>query len=850
MSKKPLQIVDRAVPLYRRRVPTPRKSEDFRDVSHIDYIDLSKIHLPPFGASVSDAAGLFDDRAAATVCAGINDGVVVLGPTLGQGQIDLLQEQYSGKDKVLLPTARCLAVMAYFTDYFPNEKLLPDLRPKVFEAILKSSPGYCGTFGPGVDNTIEVLISHQSEGNYDMGQMSLLQIAYRYYNELPRDAQDHLVEVLLATGRIHRPNKGDLVTSGGAPGDYSEAGSIDIPGFDMIGIHEKLKGIGETENHILSIHTARYLTNQLLYQRDHNREHDNRNNGSKDSSTSCTDLMLRLLRNILRDDFSEYNSKNYQNETRYALLNLYNYSYDYEVRLAAQMVLDYISAHIAVSSNDLRRIVPFRRRNQEPHITNTNGFMTVGLVETIDGADPMVQHFAILAGNTRTYETSSSTLDNEHVSLRPNNWSIATNGENGVEALADALSEYRLPSLIHDLFINDMHRRFFQRLHRTSQDDTKVTGRNCDNFEIYASSPSYLITAGGSPSTYAIDPHFLGIVWNDQDQQKGVAVTTSFMPTGTSAGNPNPQMAHNLQNNAKNIIQFSSFSDEAGKAFNYGVAPDFACGHTVGIPDWCKDPINGNNDRMGNFRFVNSGRKDNVLNLSQEFMDWDQGKGPGFFLSIYTQGDIAVIEAWDNWLHPHILTFDQFKKNVIDKNGNLHVENDVEAEYTTQNGNHLKFIIWKNDSGFGARINKITYGNLDTMDAIGDAGNVKDKFLNGTVLNSIDDGIIEITNHFLGTKITLDMKDQWNPRRTSETGEVEEAGFGFHNEIWVDFNWNGENKGDFFHPFKTIADAVAVVANGGVIKIMPGFTTERPFLSKTKKIKLVAPAGGVTIGVS
>ncbi|MGZ8160254.1 MAG: hypothetical protein ACXWT4_15790 [Methylobacter sp.] len=105
---------------------------------------------------------------------------------------------------------------------------------------------------------------------------------------------------------------------------------------------------------------------------------------------------------------------------------------------------------------------------------------------------------------------------------------------------------------------------------------------------------------------------------------------------------------------------------------------------------------------------------------------------------------------------------------------------------------------------------------------------------------------MEITNPFLVTKITLDMSDPWRPRRTSETGEVEEAGS--NHEVWVDFDWAGSNEGDFFRPFKTIA-AAAAVADGGVIKIMPGSTSERPSIQNNKRIRLVAPIGGVTIGI-
>ena len=51
--------------------------------------------------------------------------------------------------------------------------------------------------------------------------------------------------------------------------------------------------------------------------------------------------------------------------------------------------------------------------------------------------------------------------------------------------------------------------------------------------------------------------------------------------------------------------------------------------------------------------------------------------------------------------------------------------------------------------------------------------------------------------------------------RTSETGEVEEAGL--NHEVWVDFAWTGPFVGDFFQPFNTLAAATAAVADGGVI---------------------------------
>jgi hypothetical protein len=257
---------------------------------------------------------------------------------------ELLELKAHGGDKdpdseVQMPDrkANSLAVMA-FPDYVIPGSIFFGFRDIVSQAILAANPGWCGTFGPGVDGSFDVAFGDPSEGNYDMSQMHLLQIAYRYYDELSPDARELLIRVLLATGRIHRPGDDDIVTSGGAPNDWSRAGVLSPLGIKI--------RIGETENHIFSIHTARYLTNQLLYQRDHDLNHDNRRNGSEDAPT-CTELMLSLLRNVLRDDFSEYNAK-ITNGNPICTAELCSYAYDHEVRLAARMVLDYVSAHIAV----------------------------------------------------------------------------------------------------------------------------------------------------------------------------------------------------------------------------------------------------------------------------------------------------------------------------------------------------------------------------------------------------------------------------------------------------------------------------------------------------------------------
>jgi hypothetical protein len=501
---------------------------------------------------------------------------------------------------------------------------------------------------------------------------------------------------------------------------------------------------------------------------------------------------------------------------------------------------------MAVSTNDTRRMVPFRRRNEGVNVSRTAaGFMTVGLLERPRGSDPMAENVAIRAGNTRAYEFPYEYLNS---SDRPLSWSIADNGN---DATLEALSEYRLPLPIHDLFVNDSHRRFFQRLHRFPLGDVELTGRNCVNDEIYASSPSYLITAGGRPAIYAIDPGPSILLPKGRKaaaQQLGVAMTTSFMPTGQSPSNnipPDQGSPNNTQNSATDLIQFSTFSEKLNEVRNYGVAPDFACGHQVHLPEWCLQAIVP--QRRGKFDFVNkkgsSGR-------------------PGFFLALLRDGDFTAMEAFDTWLNPE-LTFEQFRSSVWEQNKNLStngLQSNVEAQYTTQNGNKIHFVIWnkgeRDDATYGASVLRIDYGLSDAPEGGDDAGLATDQFLRGSIMNSRGEGIVEIKNPFLPGKIVLDLSDQWHPKRTSETGELEVAGA--NHEVWVDFNWSAtdsftgfqiKSEGDFFRPFTTIAAAAAAVADGGVIKIMPGSTNEPSPLLLKKRLRLEAPVGGVHIGV-
>lgn len=860
-------------PYYRKPLPGTNNERDFAGDGLVDF---RSAHLGDEAADrVPRARSLLGDRAAAAIRASAAidaiggdgppriwprvaltyvpapteddpvhfDRVPAEAPWYGENNKyfearDLLEMKWYG-DKaptIHIPKSKCLALLSYL-DFFPdNRRLGLGLRSMVSRAILSASPGWCGTFGPGVEGTFSL----KGEGNYDMSEMHLLPMVYRHYDDLSPAARELLITQLLANGRVHRPRRDDTFTRDGNPNDWSRAGFVSPGGHHI--------DIGETENHILMIVTARYLTNQLLYQRDRAIKHDNRRNDDGDSP-SCFSLLLSLLRNMLRGDFSEYNAKSYQSETRWALLNLCTYAYDHEVRLGAKMVLDYISAHIAVSTNDLRRLVPFRRKFNDVNAAHdSNGFMTVGLLADF-GGDPMAGYFAVQAGNIRIYEVASRSAP-------------APFGIRDTDVVLEALSDYRLPPSIHDLFVNDRSRRFFQRVHRRERKDEVEGSRNCDNMEIYASSPSYLITAGGAPATYAVDPGIYAVIDGDKvSQQLGVAVTTTFMPTG-----------FNIKE-AGELIQFGSFSRKQkivtrwkapvfdavetnivwlDNVENYGVAPDFACGHQVHLPWWVsRDNTEGVRDGVpqdprtsSGFSFVRMGRS-RLERAGKAYT-------PGFFLAIYqeTPGGFALMEAYDTWLNRDTtFTFQDFKRDVLERNGGVHLFNNAKTHYMTHNRNQLDFVVWSNNEGHssGAKILDVRYGGVGSVDGIGQAETITGKLLNGTIMTSPEEAKVVITNPSLGTSITLDFTDPAHPRRfDSQTRESEVAGF--NNEVWLDFEYHGPSEGDVCRPFNRLNNAIAAVADGGVIRAVPGATDERGVIGGNKSFTLAAPIGGVTIG--
>jgi hypothetical protein len=480
------------------------------------------------------------------------------------------------------------------------------------------------------------------------------------------------------------------------------------------------------------------------------------------------------------------------------------------------MALDYISAKVAVSSNDLRRATPFRRKtrtptNFGPTIPETDFLRSPLFIAKDDypdlpsgtafEPDPQGTWYAMLAGST---------------GLLPDNCAKgAANGQgNFGEAMVFAgLHDYRVPDLILDLFVNPTHRAFYQKIqhHHANGvvEDVAV--------EIYAGSPSYLITAGGSPTGFCYLPVFFGITSSVGSMDDlGAVMPTTFMPTGYGL-------------TLESMIQIGRYTDLFAHnelvVHHLGVVRDFACGAGVWIPG---EINSAENERYGPWTFFQKGTDGGA-------------QGPGYYLALYNGAyygdDVALLEAFDTWLNPG-LKFHDFKSFIIDSYGKPQVRFSHEGvnTYTTKLGQVIQFTIsprseivsssWWPEPPFNGQF---AYGDVIKSDQ--------------------GSGVVTISNPARpGQQIVLDMQDVNNPTRTSESGEVETAGFQAHKEVWVDFNspFPPGPDGDFYRPFKTLVEAITAVADGGTIKILPG-TTSETLIQSNKRIKIVAPIGGVTI---
>jgi len=546
----------------------------------------------------------------------------------------------------------------------------------------------------------------------------------------------------------------------------------------------------ETENHVLQIVTAQYLTNQLLFQDTRDSQYNNAANG-------MNAFMADFLHGLLTRDFLEYNARPYQDYAIPAIQNLYSFAMDvndappgaassHSVKVAAQMVLDYISAKVAVSSDDGRRSAPFRRKAKYDVISPDHPNAHDLLGGDADAQGPRMMYLAGVG------------LDQPSVMLGSTAYAY--------QMVHAAFSSYRVPDLILDEMLNRTQRRTFQSFHHSAD-------------EIYWRSTSYMLSAGGHPAEtlypYHADPGTVAAIASavtgvsgagvvlagvaggvgaliaatiqvGDDDARGVAVPTTLIPAGPVRSRDD-------------LLRFEGAAQQ--NSTNMCVAPYFACGQSLQIPPSYLARRNCVVQRQGA-----------VPGSTWTFLDFSEGCSTmppyGFLVAIWTLNGDGFFEVYDkpgafgasqqmgqserlrpqpygvsdqmnqserlppgasnqmsqseparpgavtaNQTSAENLTFAQFVTSVLGRNGSKNFttngDNAGANSYVTTAGTQVPFRIGPESWILTQR---------------------KSNLVTGSFMNSDIPGRITITNDRLGEALILDDSTSYAPARTLRTG--------------------------------------------------------------------------------
>jgi hypothetical protein len=637
-----------------------------------DYpIDLTKV---PTATDAASSQAAFFQRAAAI--------------TLHNACLPLLRYSAYRNEEDYMSTV--LAKLDY-ANYYQEDKCpgrVIENRPEAFESLRRQQvDSRAGT-------TIDSCPGCRT-GEYDVALAGYTAIVGRFGGSLPSDVYGHIVNDLL-----------------------NKQGRLDM------GDHSVSVGIPESENHINMIESARYLTNDLLYARTGDSQYDNATNTAfvldigyetEQCTTLCVsglpsplaitmrDYWLRRLHHVLQTDFIEYNARPYQGYTMRAIQNLYSYAREGDpVKTLAGMVLDYVSAKVAASSNDLRRAVPYRRKAEY------NDPALIGF-----HADPQSARMMALAGNLDILKQSPRHDFYAHWYGRP-------------DMEMAVISAYRVPEPILDVMLKPGHRIFYQGLHHYAD-------------EIYAASPSLLLSGGGHYATFAYT--FLGTGKHDDI---GMALPTTVMPKGFF-----------LSRN--DLIRFEGKSDDAQRS-NMCVAPEFACGIAPVLPDAMSSALRpGCVATNGPWTFINF---TSACRSSQD------NAPAGFYAALYQRSDTALdgerlssgfVEVFDTQVNPAV-TFDEFRTHVLDVNGTRRYQTFARNNvYVTITGREISFELAPD-----SRILQIVNGPKPAQGT--------SDMATGTLIQSAGtSALLTITNGYTGKQLTLDDSNLFHPVLSAAT---------------------------------------------------------------------------------
>ncbi len=150
----------------------------------------------------------------------------------------------------------------------------------------------------------------------------------------------------------------------------------------------------ETENHRLMIETSRYLNDQIIIA-------DLRSQGTDpgpftDDLANVKEFLLGRFKDIMSNDFIEFNSLPYGRYSLFSILNIAQFANDKDLQEGARMVLDYTTAKAAIGMDAARRIVPYRR-----HLTSLVKRGNTLLYYTLGDSDTLMPLMLLFTGQTQ-----------------------------------------------------------------------------------------------------------------------------------------------------------------------------------------------------------------------------------------------------------------------------------------------------------------------------------------------------------------------------------------------------------------------------------------------------------------
>ncbi|MFD8493802.1 LGFP repeat-containing protein [Amycolatopsis sp. NPDC059657] len=517
----------------------------------------------------------------------------------------------------------------------------------------------------------DVFICEHRYGDYDMFLKGLMVVMYRYGDLLYPLSKQHARNYLFSETGPHSTDD-----------EHIEACNLDV---------------SETENHRLMIETSKYLSNQLLWDVNHNNTYDNAANGLRD-------YLLPHIQKFAQYDFMEYNSRPYSRLAAHALMNLYDYARDQKIRVAAQIVLDYLTTKFGLSSNDLRRAGPFRRQKEREDEE----------IHTYYGgdSDPMTGMFLLWTGFT------------------PNTGGFIPDSFTG-EANIATFSSY-LPPRAAIWRAMDKSEPYQQTFYHGNRPKMSYSPDNPDPaVEIYSSSPSFLLTAGGvwTNSGYGYDVR-------RSYKLVGSAQSTTLMPTKNIAGHGEVKF--------EDLIRFRGRSDDRSR-YNICVSGGFACGYGFAMPDvlnTCADHVvNGNWD---------------ILNLDTEKC----GK-----LGMYVATQIVDTKTQEFGktglfyaMESSKMDFGKFSTDTLQLNANPQA-----GTFRSPDGHTFVFNYGKEDDKYAAQVTSVDGGTQPHWSATGLAQGP-------TLRSNGHDGYIEIKYPKCDATTVLDYRDAANPSITTQWG--------------------------------------------------------------------------------